>query len=113
MSLRELSQSRWQAYFDQGSKTLGAQSVKIEVTGLGLGDRVAANWIELTGISYDPHDDALVVFAAGLQHQIRHPRSVHIDHDLEWLHSLEAVDGEGNHHIVQLKEPLRLPAPGG
>ena len=69
MALKQLARPRWQAYFDHVSKKLGAESVKIEVTGLGLGDQVAANWIELTGLSYDPHDDALTVFAAGLQHQ--------------------------------------------
>ncbi len=109
MALRELARTRWQEYFDGVSKALGAQRVTVEVTGLGLGDQIAANRIALTGLTYDPHDDALTVFAEGLQHRIRQPRAVHIDHDVEWLHSVEAVDGEGNHHIIQLSEPLSLP----
>jgi hypothetical protein len=111
MPLRQLARSRWQDYFDRVSASLGAQRVEIEVTGLGLGNQVAADWIPITGISYDPKDDLLIVFGDRLQHQIRHPRRVDIDHEFEWLHSIDAVDAEGNHHIVQLKDPLSLPAP--
>jgi hypothetical protein len=112
MALRELARADWQSTMDNVSRSLGAKRVKIEVTGLGLGDQIAANQIELKGLSYDPHDDTLTVFAEGLQHRVRHPRSVHIDHDLDLLHSLEAIDREGNHHIIQLSEPLSLPPPG-
>lgn len=111
MPLRELAKNRWPSYFDQLSKSLGAQRVDIEVTGLGLGDQVAARLVGLRGVSYDPHDDSLTVFVDGLEHRIAHPRRIHIDHDLDVLHSIEAFDAEGNHHIVQLSEPLGLPAP--
>lgn len=111
MPLVQLAQANWQAYLDRVSKALGAQRVTVEVTGLGLGDQLAAKALPLTGLSYDPHDQTLTVFAEGLEHRILHPRSVHVDHDLEVLHSLEAIDGDGNHHIVQLSEALRLPAP--
>lgn len=111
MALSTLAKQRWQEYFDHASRALGAQRVKVEVTGLGLGDRIAANQVGLLGLSYEPHDDTLTVFMEGLEHRIRHPRLIHVDDDLEVLHSVEAVDAEGNHHIVQLSEPLRLPPP--
>jgi hypothetical protein len=108
MPLRQLARPSWQGYFDHVSKTLGAQRVEIEVTGVGLGDQVAADWIPLTGLSYDPKDDLLIVFCDGLQHQIQHPHRIDIDREFDWLHSIDAVDAEGNHHIVRLKEPLAL-----
>lgn len=111
MPLTQLARSNWQAYLDRVSKALGAQRVTVEVTGLGLGDQYAARSLPLTGLSYDPRDETLTVFAEGLEHRIVRPRSLHIDHELDVLHSLQAVDGEGNHHIVQLNEPLSLPAP--
>ena len=46
--MRELARSNWQAYLGGVSKALGARRVKVEVTGLGLGDQIAANWIALT-----------------------------------------------------------------
>ena len=110
MPLTQLAKPQWQAYFDRVSKTLGAKRVEIEVTGLGLGHQVAAEWIPLLGLSYDPKDDVLVVAGQGLKHLIPHPRQIHVDRDLDWLHSIEAIDAEGNHHIVLLKDPLSLPA---
>jgi hypothetical protein len=111
MPLRELAKAQWQDYFDRVSKTFGAQRVEIEVTGLGLGDQIAAEWVPLAGLSYDPKDDVLTVNTNGLQHRILHPRRIDIDHEFDWLHGIHAVDADGNHHMVQLKEPITLPAP--
>jgi hypothetical protein len=111
MPLRELPKAQWQAFLDQASKALGAQRVTVEVTGLALGDQIAADQVGLLGMSYEPRGDTLTVFLEGLEHRIAHPRSIHVDHDLEMLHSLEAVDSNGDRHIIQLREPLALPAP--
>jgi hypothetical protein len=109
MPLTQLAKPQWQAYFDRVSKTLGAKRAMIEITGLGLGDQIEAEWIPLLGLSYDPKDDVLVVVGEGLKHLISHPRQIHVDHELDWLQSVEAIDAEGNHHIVLLKDPLSLP----
>jgi hypothetical protein len=109
MPLTQLAKPRWQAYFDRVSKALGAKRMLIEVTGLGLGDQVEAEWIPVLGLSYDPKDDVLVVAGEGLKHLIRHPRQIHVEQELDSLQSIEAIDGEGNHHIALLKDPLSLP----
>lgn len=111
MLLTELPRARWQHYFDEISKSLHAERVKVEVTGLGLGDRIAADWIALDGLTYDPNDDALTVFCEGLQHNIRHPRKIHVDVQSDGLHSLEAVDSEDDHHIIQLSAPISVSHP--
>ena len=111
MPLRQLAKGQWQAYFDRISGALGGKRVEIEVTGLELGDKIEAEWVSLIGITYDPKSDVLAVMAEGVEHMIRHPRQVHIDHDMDWLHSVEATDADGNHHIMLLKDPLLLPSP--
>jgi hypothetical protein len=110
MPLTQLSRSQWQPYFDRVSKVLGATQAQIEVTGLGLGDQVEADWIPLFGLSYDPKSDVLAVIAEGVDHLIRHPKQIHIDHEMDWLHSVEAVDADDNRHIILLNNPLALPA---
>jgi len=110
MPLRQLARSQWREYFDRVSSALGARGVDVEVTGLGLGEQVAAHWVALTGLSYDPKDGILVVSAGGLQQRIR-PARVDIDHEFDWLHNIDVVDAGGNHYVVQLKEPLNLPPP--
>lgn len=110
MPLMELAKARWQAYFDGVSKELGAKQAEIEVTGLGLGDQVEAEWIPLVGLSYDPKDDVFAVSAEGLRHLIIHPSKVHVDQELDSLRSLEVIGEDGNHHIILLREALSLPA---
>ena len=111
MPLTQLAKARWQPYFDHLGGALRATRVEIEVTGLGLGHQVEADWIPLIGVSYDPKGDVLAVIAEGVEHLIRHPRQIHVDQERDWLNSLEAIDAEGNHHIVLFKQALRLPAP--
>jgi hypothetical protein len=111
MPLTQLAKTQWQAYFDRLSKALGAKQVQIEVTGLGLGDQIEADWIPLVGLSYDPKNDVFAVIAEGVDHLIRHPKQIHIDQEVDWLLSIEAIDAEDNRHIVLLKNPLSLPAP--
>jgi hypothetical protein len=111
MTLTQLAKTQWQAYFDSISKALGAKQVQIEATGLGLGDQIEADWIPLVGLSYDPKNDVFAVIAEGVDHLIRHPKQIHIDHELEWLLNIEAIDAEDNRHVVLLKNPLSLPAP--
>ncbi len=110
MALTKISRTQWQAFFDRVSKALPAKQVEIEVSGLGLGDHIAAAWVPLIGLSYDPKDDLFIVTAEGIEHRVRHPKEIHADADADTLHSVEAVDAENNHHIVLLKDPLRLPA---
>ena len=111
MPLTQLAKSQWQSYFDRVSTALGAKQVEIEVTGLGLGHQIEAHWITLIGLSYDVNNDVLIVSAQGIEHWISHPKQVHIDHEMEELHSIEAVDAENNHHIILLRDALSLPPP--
>jgi len=110
MALTQLAKSRWQDYFDRVSKALGAKLVEVEVTGLGLGAQVEVDWLPLIGLSYDPRDDILAVMTEGIEHNIRHPKQIHVEQDIDDLCSIEAVDAAGERHILLLKDPLRLPA---
>jgi hypothetical protein len=113
MTTMQLAKPQWQSYFDHVSKALGAKLVQVEVTGLGLGDQVQVDWLPLMGISYDPKDDILAVAVEGLEHNVQHPKQIHVEQDVETLYSIEAVDAADEHHILLLKDPLRLPAPSG
>jgi len=108
MSLTQISREQWKDVFDHASKSLSEQPTTVEVTGLGLGDRIAADHAPLHGISYEPRDDTLTLFLQGLEHRIRHPKTIHADRIAGDLVSFEVVDAEGTHHIVQLSQPVHL-----
>jgi len=111
MPLRQLVRAQWQEYFDRLSRALDSERVEIGVTGLGLGEQIETDWIRLTGISYDPEKNVLAVIAEGIDHLIRQPRRISIDHDAEWLYGIEATDADGHHHFIVFKAPLIVPAP--
>jgi len=111
MGGRALVKPEWQSYCDRVSKGLAGERAQIEVTGLTLGDQIAAKWLPLIGITYDPKDDLLEIALEGLDHLIHKPREILVDDGPEGLKSMEIVDSDQNRQIVKLMEPLMLPAP--
>jgi hypothetical protein len=111
MTVRTLEKTQWHSYFDRMSKALVGKRAEIEVASLALGDQIEAASVAILGITYDPKDDVLDITLDGLDHRIPKPRQVHVDEGADGLTSFEVVDYEGAHHIVQLREPLMLPAP--
>jgi len=109
MPLASLEKRLWQRYFDQLSAAIGAQQVEIEIVGPRLGDQPQARRVALTGLSYDPRGDLFAVIGEPLEHNIRAPREIHVDQELDTVRSLEVVDAAGDHHILKLSAPLRLP----
>jgi hypothetical protein len=109
---RMVERKDWQGYFDRVSKGLEEVKAELEVAGLaGLGDRVAAEWIPLIGITYDRKDDLVDLALDPLDHMIRKPREIWVDENGASLESVEVIDGDDVHHIARFRDPLRLPAP--
>jgi hypothetical protein len=111
MAVRKLDKAEWQAYFDRISKVLVGKRAEIEVASLALGDQIEAEWLPLLGIAYDPKDDVLEIALEGDDHLINKPQEIYVDSEGIELTSVEVIDGNGARQIVQLREPLMLPAP--
>ena len=110
MAVRKLDKPQWQGFLDRMSKGIVGKRAEIEVAALALGDQIAGEWLSLLGISYDPKDDAIVIALAGVDHMIRAPREVWVDLGPTGLASLEVIDAADVRQIVQLRDPLLLPA---
>ena len=111
MTARKLDKKEWKPFFDGVSKVLGAKQAEIEVLSLDLGDQVAAEWLPLVGLTYDPKGDVLDVALEGLDHLISKPREIYVEDGGVGLASLAVVDAEGARQIVKLRDPMALPAP--
>lgn len=113
MATAKLDKAAWQKTFDQMSKSqLVGKEVEIEVTGLDIGDQIEQEWIQLLGISYDPRNDLIEILVEGLDHLIRKPREVWVDHGAAGLASIEVIDADDVRQIIRLREPLMLPFSG-
>jgi hypothetical protein len=108
----QIEKSKWQAFFDRLSRGLVGMRAEIEVASLALGDQIEAEWLPLLGITYDSKNDLLEIALEGLDHLIKHPKEVWADAGIGALLNFEVIDGEGVSQIIQLREPLMLPAPG-
>jgi hypothetical protein len=111
MAIRQLPKDQWKAYFDRVSKGLVGMRAEIEVVALNIGDQIEAEWVPMFGVSYDSKDDVLSIALDGLDHMISRPAETYVDEGATGLGSFEVVDADGVRHIVQLREPLMLPAP--
>ena len=100
MVVRKLEKPEWHPYFESISKAVIGKRAEIE-----------AEWLSLIGVVYDPKDDRLEIALDGLDHLIPHPQQVYIDEKEGQLNSLEVIDRDGVAQIVQLRDPLMLPAP--
>jgi hypothetical protein len=108
MAARALGKPEWQSYFDRISKALTGKRAEIEVTGLRIGDQVAAKWLPLLGITYDSKDDLLEIALEGMDHLINRPLAISVDDGPDGLTSMEIVDSEGRRQIIKLMDPLML-----
>jgi len=114
MATVKLDKAAWQTTLALMSKTeLVGKQVEIEVAGLAIGDQIEQDWIPLLGISYDPRNDLIEIPVEGLDHLIRNPREVWVEHGVAGLVSMEVVDADDVRQIIRLREPLMLPFAGG
>ena len=111
MPTRKLDKAEWRQFCDSVSKTLLGKRAEIEVDALALGGQIAAIWLPLLGISYDPKDDIVEVALEGVDHLIAKPAELYVETSPTGITAIEVVDREGVRQIVRLRDPLMLPAP--
>jgi len=109
MAILRLEKATWQPYFDQISNTLVGKQAEIEVASLALGDQVDAEWVPLLGIAYDSGHDLVAIRLEGVDHMIRKPRDIYVDHGPLGLSSMEVIDADDVRQIMKLRDPLLLP----
>lgn len=111
MANQNITKENLKDYFDHFSMIMPTELVEIEVAALDLGDQIEAEWTPMTGISYDPKDDIVVVDLdnGNLQHTIRSPQEVVVDEDDNGIRSITIKCGEGHLHVLHLKQPRSLP----
>lgn len=112
MATRKLDKAEWQGFFDRAAAGLTGSRAEIEVVSLALGDQIAAEWVPLLGISYDPKGDMLDIALDGLDHRVAAPQEVHVEESGGRLASIEIIDRDGTAQIIRLREALMLSGPG-
>ena len=113
MAPREIPRSEWHAFFGVASKLMLGYRTEITVLSPAFGSQPLGECVALLGIAYDPKGDALDLALAGLDHRVRRPLSIHVDHELGGFMTLQIVDHGGTRQIIRFRIPLALPQPTG
>ena len=107
----KLAKKQWQPYFDRVSKVLTDEPAEVEATALPIGVQAVAEWLPILGIVYDRKNDLIEIAFEEIDHMIAAPKEIYVDEGPMGLESVEIVGRDGIRHIVQLRNPLLLPAP--
>ncbi|SDY55683.1 hypothetical protein SAMN04515617_11674 [Collimonas sp. OK242] len=113
MTTRDIKKEEWKSFFDGVSKfgDLDSKCADIEVISLHLGDQIAAEWIPMLGIVYEPRSNILEIGLEGLNHLIHRPKTIHVEERGSELLSIHVTDEDEVQHIIRLRSPLMLAPP--
>lgn len=104
-----IAKNEWKAFFDEFSKSLKENSVELEVEGLGIFDKIEAEWIPIMGITYDPADDMISVIFEKLDHSIAKPQEVVVERSSDGISRIEIVSSEdGAKNILKFRQPVKV-----
>jgi hypothetical protein len=113
----ELQRDRWQAYFDDLSRQLGAVDATIEVDGTDLGAQIEAEDLVLTGVSYDRRDDVLLValdapgdVRENVEHLVYSPQRIFVSSDAILPDAIAVDDADGHRTLLKLQSAPELPS---
>ena len=113
MTTREIKKEEWKPFFDHLSKKGGLEKkqAEVDVISLNLGDQLAAEWVPMFGIVYEPRTGILEIMLEGLTHMIHHPRTIYVEEKQLELISIDVTDDNNIQHVIRLRDPLPLPSP--
>jgi hypothetical protein len=106
---RELSKVQWLPFFDSISKGLRGKGVDITISSF-ISDTHQSRLWQLHGLTYDPHDDALIVSCRKQEHVISSPINVRIERDGLAINLIEITKRDGERELLRFIDPLLLPA---
>lgn len=106
---REIPKDKWQPFFDSISSHLKGKGVDITISSKDREMHQSTLW-QLHGVSYDPHDDALIVSCRQQEHVIQSPKVISIEEEGVELTRLDVRTAGGAQEVVRFVTPLLLRA---
>lgn len=105
-----VDRKEWRRFFDSVSSSLRGKGADITLSSV-TGDVHQSRLWQLHGVSYDPHDDALIVSCRQQEHVISNPESITIERIGPSISSVEvAMKQHGEREIIRFVSPVMLSA---
>ena len=114
-----IAKDQWAAFLQNFDRTHHGNEACIEIIGREFGDLEEASWLPLSGISYDPHADQIIVTVGGinsrypahLTHMIAQPTQLTVLQPPEGvLSSIQVVSSDETQTLIRFRRPPQLTA---
>jgi hypothetical protein len=106
-SKRDVPKENWRRFFDEVSEKLHGKGADITLSD-GDGPQHQSRLWQLFGVTYDPHDDALIVSCREQEHVISSPQSVSVEGYGREVTVVEVKTRDGGSETVRFMAPLLL-----
>jgi hypothetical protein len=103
----DLQKNTWQHFFDTISSQIQGKGVDISISSIA-GDVHQSHLWQLHGVSYDPHDDALIVSCRDQEHVISAPSEIVVQQDGDTITSIHVKKPVGEIETVRFISPTLL-----
>jgi hypothetical protein len=107
---REIPREKWLSFFDKVSSKIQGKGADVTLLSDDGAQHQSTLW-QLHGVTYDPHDDALIVSCRQQEHVIQSPTSIAIEGFGREMQSVEVATKSGGRETVRFMSPLLIPAP--
>lgn len=107
---KTIPQREWRSFFDTMSRHLKGKAADITLQTYDGSQHQSRLW-QLHGVTYDPHDDALIVSCRQQEHVIDSPESITVEGLGGEVAGLEVVKRMGGIENVKFMAPLLISAP--
>ncbi len=104
---RTIEKLNWRPYFDSVSSRLSGQGVDITLSSIEGTVHQSRLW-QLNGLTYDPHDDALIVSCRQQEHVISSPTDIRVEEEGARIASIEVSRKNGEREIIRFISPIAI-----
>jgi len=115
----QIAKDQWAAFLKDFDRTHHGNEARLEIIGRDFGDQEETAWLPLSGISYDPHGDQIIVTVGGissrypvhLSHMITHPVQVAVTELTKGTQCSILIEAsDETETLVHVRPPLELTA---
>jgi hypothetical protein len=104
-----IEKNMWREFFDSVSSSLKGKGVDITLSSIAGEVHQSRLW-QLHGVSYDPHDDAVIVSCRQQEHVISHPSAIRVERVGPTVSAVEVAKSAGERELIRFVSPLLLAA---
>jgi hypothetical protein len=110
MEFLQLPHESWHGFFTDMTQAVRGRQIDVEIVGMDVGDEQEAEGVPLSGITYEPVEDALYVFVDGeVDHGISHPREIYVELGEAGVKQLVVFDAQDRREFVRIRAAMQLP----